>query len=781
MSLPRIASRALLLFFLTVFGAGEIHAQDTCDFVVPLAIYHKDGSRDMWLKCQEEVPGAVLYEVERAVNVGGDPDPSFDPLGTILAPETRTIDHDVNDQDEYTYRMRACYAASVCGEWVVSKPENARLIWPFVEKVGDGFEAEFFEVHDAFNEVIAWATGQEASDGSDVVTGYHEGVDMNRSQVPGARTKVLAPVAGLINRRSGDDSKDQGHLAFQVAVDYDPATLALVWETLSFSHLTTATAKGGSGNGIPAELVRGKVIRSGDFIADIGDKGFFGILSDHTHVGLENIAIERDSRPFLALYQRDKYRDPKLRPPNFIDENGDGKVVLFRDHSIPRFWNPLPWEDPSYIDYDDSNGPILSGDIAIHVEVMDEQGTDPRVAPNRVGYWIEGPRDAEKDDDDVRSSENPYVLFDFGPRSDLEGDAYFFGGKPIEEPPVECWDIADISDIANAGCPLGGPSYCQKEDPEEACPVNVLFDPPGSNNVYKYPVLHHYIVTNARDSSGRPASVDRQQHWRTNAKEGASGSLAFDANYAGKPEADKASEARFPDGEYRLGVYMADAVHEVTRFAPVNGTAGAPELAMRLENFAPIIEEVDIYQDADGDPAESALWLGSCEKPLYEYEYPGPVHDYPGARHLSLSKREQINFSGGCRICVRIRFSEGMDRGPRESEFTLWADGTPLGPLPLLDGSWSTKYSTDDEWTGIYALGCKESDFSIEDEVQTSLTALSLWAQAHDLEDNEGYERGLDIADNGSGRLDATDTHHRYVLDEDAPTASHSIQLRQSL
>jgi hypothetical protein len=611
------------------------------------------------------------------------------------------------------------------------------------------------------------------------VTGYHEGVDMNRSQVAGARTKVLAPATGIINRRHGDGSKDQGYLSFQLAVDYDPASLDLVWEQLGFSHLATATVSGGSGHGIPAELVRGRWIRPGDFIADIGDKGFSGILSDHTHVGLEKGATERDSRPFLALYQQDQYRDPKLTPPDFIDENEDGKVVLFRDRSIPNFWDVGATEDPSYIDYDESNSPILSGDIAIHVEVMDEQGTDPRIAPNRVGYWIEGPREAETDDDDVRSSENPYVLFDFGPRADLDGDAYFFGGKPVLEPPVACWDIADVSDIANAGCPLGGPAYCQQSRPGDACPVNVLFDPPGSNKVYGYPILHHFIVTNARDSSGRPASVDRQQHWRTNAKEGDSGSLAFDANYAGKTRATKATEARFPDGEYKLGVYMADMVHEETRLAPASARAAAPDLAMRLENFAPIIEEADIYQDADFEPTESALWLRSCEKPLYQYEYPGPINAYPGARHLSASRRERIDLSGGCRICVRIRFSEGMDSAAGQSSFTMWADGTDLGALPLLDGSWSTKYSTDDEWIGSYALGCSPGDFSIEEQVQSRLTALSLWVRAHDLEDDEGDERGLDIADNGAGRIDATDAHHRYVLDEEAPTASHSTQLRQ--
>ncbi len=69
--------------------------------------------------------------------------------------------------------------------------------------------------------------------------------------------------------------------------------------------------------------------------------------------------------------------------------------------------------------------------------------------------------------------------------------------------------------------------------------------------------------------------------------------------------------------------------------------------------------------------------------------------------------------------------------------------------------------------------------FTIEEQVGSSLTGLSLQVNARDQKDDEGAERGLDIDDDGSGRLDAVDTHHRYVLDEEAPTTSLSTQLKE--
>lgn len=783
-----LLQRSLMAAWLSLFAAPQIHAQATCGSTVVIPLYEKDHSRSMWIKCGGPVPGTSFYEVERALVTSGIPDPSFVHLGYSVAPEGRIIDHDINDHDKYAYRIRPCTELNDCGEWSFSSGTRARLIWPFVEQRADGSESEFFEVHDAHNEVIAWGTSQMASDGSSVITGYHEGVDMNRSELPGARTKVLSPVTGVVIARGGDDDPDNAGLKIQFAVGYEPVSLDVIWEQLSFSHLATARAKGGSGHGIPASLERQSWVRTGDLIGDIGDKKFTGLLSDHTHVGLGPATSIRDSRPFFALYDetQPQYLDPKQKAPDFFDENNDGKVVLLRDHSIENFWS----EDDSgsartqsYISYNENEKPILKGDIAIHVEVMDEQGTAPRIAPDRIGYWIEGPRPNEKDKDDVRSRERPYVLFDFGPRDDRGGDAYFLGGKPIEEGPVPCWEVADVSDAANAGCPLGGTDYCN-ETPSNSCSLRDLVDRPDSDEVYRYPILHHYIVTNTADDSGDPASVDGGEHWRTNARYSDIDPDSNEANHAFKPTTQKAIHAQFPDGEYRLGVYMTDRIHKKTRFAPVSARAGAPDLLMRLENFAPMIEELTIGQDSwidDRRFAESSD--AACGRLLYDYEYERPPKPYPGNRHLQRSLLSRIRPDGGARLCMRIRFSESIDHEDLKIELrTIMGSDRPEAalegtiPRPLVASGWQRVYSDDDEWRGIFLLPADEEG-KILPAVGDDLLGIVARVVAYDLPDAQSKRRWLNQEDIDTPSVAEPDLHHRILLDEESPLTALGVKV----
>src|SRR5207302_380641 len=75
-------------------------------------------------------------------------------------------------------------------------------------------------------------------------------------------------------------------------------------------------------------------------------------------------------------------------------------------------------------------------------------------------------------------------------------------------------------------------------------------------------IYDSYIVTNTKGTDGNIANVDKGQYWNTDAKNDSSSSYVSYANFAGKQDTSKNSEARFPDGDYEIHIVAGDLVRD---------------------------------------------------------------------------------------------------------------------------------------------------------------------------------------------------------------------------
>ena len=236
----------------------------------------------------------------------------------------------------------------------------------------------------------------------------------------------------------------------------------------------------------------------------------------------------------LSIYTSEGQKDPKKKKPAPRDENGNSRTIEFNKAS-----------DGSDYGYDAATKP-LAGDVDVAVELYDEMGTDPAQTVDVVKWWITPPKGADATRNAVRSTAKPYVLVAFS--QNYMKDA--------------SWNV--IYDSNRAANPAG----------------------------YPWNNYHHYVLTNTRSDDGKPASLDAGQYWRTKAKQDDSDVEADTANMTGKPQAAKAEEARFPDGDYTLWVRMADLV---------NLTEEHKWESIRVDNYPPAVKKIE-KAAPDGGP-----------------------------------------------------------------------------------------------------------------------------------------------------------------------------------
>jgi hypothetical protein len=745
--------------------------------------------------------------------------------------------------EEYTFICKSCTDATgtTCGS-DANFTTSARTVWPVrtvpfpVSTPPPTDPTKHYDVLDGRGEVIAWGTASGAyGSGSSVVTGYHDGVDLNGpTNHSGTEAWIVAPRGGFITVQNisatamSPPGQDDGFV--EITVILENASGDRYTETDSFSHVATThtrtIASGGTGGRLVTQpmLAVGDWVAPGQHIAFVGrDNQFRGKLDEHTHVSIE-ASDARSSvsiRHLLDMMVDDEDRDPNGSPPAFCDENRDAKYVLFRENRDPIDAQTIGatfGETYEYVSGDYTSAPVvhalpLAGDIDIMAEITDNQGDDPHVAPMRLGYWIEGPKPSDLDDDDVRSFAEPYLLFDF--------QKFWYGGDPNDQtanPPVYCYVMADISDEANAGCSmLGLASECTSTATTLPTPVarcetnNDITDSSISNTAadsYTGPVLHHFVVTHATTATGDPFDIDMEQFWNTDAKDTGLSSGSTLANYAlqsinpDDPDrlgASKASEARFPDGWYKLHFVPSDLVHEPFDIQPPKPDASFgkcdvftdPDVEFerfRVENFAPIIDELAVYQDADNSDATSHRRVegSGCELPLYTYQYAGPPNEYPGADALVAARQSAFVLDGGAKLCVRVRFSESMDssRGTNPA-IPLWGAGQiVLDPdddtLPEIESfqapQWSETYNPDDTMVEQFRVPRTASGL-IDPDFASRIGRLIVAVTAKDLPGRGSQQRGLDNDDTGEEDENFTDRNHLIATDLNSPSSTVSVRL----
>lgn len=676
----------------------------------------------------DNVAGATRFEIWRS-----DSGAAVTQVGNAAQNVLFFQDNGVNTTTDYTYVVFACNGPGAldCTASPTPFTTSLKVVWPIKPIASER------EVLHGFNEVLAWA-GARSSDGT--AQGYHDGVDLNRTTTGAAAgNDLLAAMGGVIVSAGSNPDADNAFIAVAITV-IDP-TGTVVNEFTNFSHVSDDPAT-------PILVAAGQTVAPGQKLGNVGIRHFNGDFTDHIHCGIKIGAFSGtfNVRHFLSIFTNNADRDPQGNAPTLFDENGDGKVVLYRDRVDPT----------KYLDYDHDTKPVF-GAFDIEVEVTDQQGTNPRQAPIDLSYWIEGPLPStgpDADFDDIKSAAHPYKLYDFR-------TIYFGAGTP-----TACSLVSDIQDATNSGCK--GLADCTNNS-IGSC-NSVIKE--GSIN-FPWPVLHHFSITHASAEDGMPANVKMTEYWETRAEEDNAGETPMPANYASKTTTTKPNKARFPDGDYNIHVLASDLVHANVDLKDVMVGGKKPLENVRIENFPPFVKDLTVYEDKDNNAGTQVdADHPGCEEELYKFHHDNP-DAYPGAAYLATSQKDTFA-PAGRKLCVRVRFSEGMDPAWPDFRVELDPQGGAGAPPIAFAGAFAKTYTTNDTWKGSVTVAADPSGNSDSDILDPSKDAV-IRVKARDLKDRNNTQRGMDENADGTPEGDSADENHRIKLDASTPMTTIDV------
>ncbi len=374
------------------------------------------------------------------------------------------------------------------------------------------------EILHNWNECI----GSAGADETGASTGFHMGVDIQRTIASG--DTVVATRGGVVvdTRRNGPGTEAV------VVVRVLTGSRIDFYQT---NHLDTAVV-----------VAMNQNVFAGQVLGTISTRHFTENFVDHTHYVITDSAYATRPQHPLSVFTANTDQDPGNSNPDYTNHKGtpDG-TMLFR---------PDTTDGAGYIT-DSLLGRIrLAGDVDLIAEVSDQLGTLPDQVPMSLSWWIEEPPD-RRDClmfEGVRTSGSPYMLFNWA-------NAYFGDSSGTFANSITM--MRAIVDTV------------QNEDDS----IKV------GTETYPWDIYHHFMLTNTKGTNGRPTNIVRNQHWNTNARDDDSTETVSYANYAGRPDATHALEARFPDGDYKVHVTATDLIH----------TNNLAARTVRLENFPPAV------------------------------------------------------------------------------------------------------------------------------------------------------------------------------------------------
>lgn len=419
----------------------------------------------------------------------------------------------------YEYRVRAVKTGDSPSGWSNLTKMNLMTVWPVTTS---------HEVLHNWNETIGSSgIGRNASTGTWGGTGFHMGVDIQNSDASNRSETdwVVAARSGIISRIGNNATNN-------VAVVQ--VLTGIVNHYYQTNHLA---------NGTLYSVL--DTVLAGDTLGVIDTLYFNTHWVDHTHYYIHQLngqEVTTIGHP-LSIYTNVNDRDPMNQPPALIEHTNPPAA----GDSIFEFFSV---DLGTYINY--SLEDPLHGNIDIIVEVGDSLGTNPDQVPTQLGYWIDA-LDSDIpgciDFHDVKSEATQYVLFSWATR-------YFgrFGNS-----------MAMSANIVDTNFDVSG-NFSENGNPY-----------PGS-----WPNYKHFIVTNTDSTTGTFADVNAASSWNTDAMQvGAIAETAPRANMNGRPDTNIPTNARFPDGNYRIHVLASDLEHNNEDLM----------FDVRLENFAPVVCE----------------------------------------------------------------------------------------------------------------------------------------------------------------------------------------------
>ncbi len=284
-------------------------------------------------------------------------------------------------------------------------------------------------------------------------------------------------------------------------------------------------------------VAKNDTVYAGQKVGEISETHFPVCFTDHTHYVITDAAFVPLQKHPLSIFSADADKDPKEKKPELFDHPGTQTgTAIYQQQGAA---------SGTYLTVDATHP--LEGDVDIIADMRDEMGTNPDQVPAKVKYWIQQPPPTcVVQFHDVRSATSPYFLVDWS--QNYMGDA----AMPLEL----SMKIMD---------------YAQNHGP-------MIME---GGMTYPWPNYKNFYITNTKGTDGTAANVDDGQFWNTNAKDDMQPATVAHANYTGKPDTNKAREARFPDGTYTIHVLASDLIHADEDLS----------FQVRTENFCPIVCE----------------------------------------------------------------------------------------------------------------------------------------------------------------------------------------------
>jgi hypothetical protein len=370
--------------------------------------------------------------------------------------------------------------------------------------------------------------------------GFHEGIDIWVDGKGGQE---------VVSMRKGKVLfKNAGYQGGSVTIAVDLGGGVTEWDR--YLHVGSLEAGFAIGDTIDAGTKLGVISNS-----------FYSEGSRHLHVSVLSAAPPDASapsqtterNPFLR-FAADADRDPLGKTPKLLDINGDDKSFLITKSG-----------DPTAIAKQTISGEVDF--IADGVDPMNDTLKFPS-APFSMGYYVEPLYNVGVPAHGVKNDNAPYQLYRY--------DDQWFADSPY-------------ANDADKG------KLFQVYDKSREVAKNTTPNPTA------FPFVQSAILTNTKGTNGRVANVDKNQFWKTDAKDDGAADTVEHANYAGKPKAANNAEARFKDGEYEIHVTMNDA--------SLSHGADVVPGKLRLDNF---------LQTAQPGKGGQAPDINTIFNPLYQ-------------------------------------------------------------------------------------------------------------------------------------------------------------------
>jgi PKD repeat protein len=296
---------------------------------------------------------------------------------------------------------------------------------------------------------------------------------------------------------------------------------------ISYGHLKS----------IPATVQVGYSVMAGEEIGTIDNTiASWNTLTYHTHWHhWSNGANWQTStlNPFIS-HTSNTYRDPAGNTPNTRNTNSDNTDFVLRQ--AKKSWKYF------------ANHEIAYTGVDIIWEAVDRQSSDALYhIPKSVSYYIQR-KSAGNWVNAVKTDASPYVLYD-NIHNNIKN--YWTHDKEIVDALID-----------------PDTSYRSKS--------------PTTPSDYVFKQWFNWIITNTKGTSGTKADFDTNQCWATNARNTVAEANGYKSNY---DVARNIEEAKFPDGEYRVGIKLTDFTH----------TPAASYKTIKVDNFKPYVDKVTMY------------------------------------------------------------------------------------------------------------------------------------------------------------------------------------------